>query len=65
MSNFYCLPGKAGGSPNGLGQVILTALLSIPLLGEPLSLQQIFGGLVVLAGIYLANQGKGKKPQAS
>lgn len=39
-----------------LGQVVVTALLSIPILGEGLSLQQIIGGTVVLCGIYLANQ---------
>ncbi len=36
-----------------LGQPVVTGLLSIPLLGESLSLRQIAGGLVVLAGIYL------------
>jgi len=46
-----------------LAQVIVTALLSIPLLGEALSRRQIFGGMVVLCGIYLANQSKGKKPE--
>jgi drug/metabolite transporter (DMT)-like permease len=46
-----------------LGQVIVTALLSIPVLGEALSRRQIIGGIVVLGGIYLANQSKGKKPE--
>lgn len=46
-----------------LGQVIVTALLSIPVLGEALSIHQIVGGTVVLSGIYLANQRKGKKPE--
>lgn len=36
-----------------LGQPVVTGLLSIPLLGEALTLQQVAGGLVVLAGIYL------------
>lgn len=36
-----------------LAQVPLTALLAIPLLGEPVSLTQIAGGIVVLAGIYV------------
>jgi drug/metabolite transporter (DMT)-like permease len=48
-----------------LGQVIVTALLSIPLLGETLSRHQILGGMVVLGGIYLANQGKGSKPETT
>jgi drug/metabolite transporter (DMT)-like permease len=39
-----------------LTQVIVVALLSIPLLGETLSSRQILGGMVVLSGIYLANQ---------
>ena len=39
-----------------LGQPVLTALLSIPLLGELLSVQQIIGGTLVLAGIYLVNR---------
>jgi drug/metabolite transporter (DMT)-like permease len=39
-----------------LAQSVVTALLSIPLLGERLSLHQILGGGVVLGGIYLANQ---------
>lgn len=38
-----------------LGQAVVTALLAIPLLGEGLSLYQIAGGSLVLAGIYLAN----------
>ena len=36
-----------------LAQVPLTALLAIPLLGESVSLVQIAGGAVVLAGIYV------------
>jgi drug/metabolite transporter (DMT)-like permease len=48
-----------------LGQVIVTALLSIPVLGEALSRRQIIGGAVVLGGIYLANQSKEKKPEMS
>lgn len=44
-----------------LGQVIISSLLAIPLFGESLSLHQIFGGVVVLFGIYLANQRKKEK----
>jgi drug/metabolite transporter (DMT)-like permease len=36
-----------------LGQPIVTSMLSIPLLREPLSLYQIAGGALVLTGIYL------------
>jgi drug/metabolite transporter (DMT)-like permease len=39
-----------------LMQPVLTALLSIPLLGEFLSVQQIIGGVLVLGGIYLVNR---------
>jgi drug/metabolite transporter (DMT)-like permease len=42
-------------SPMLLIQPILTALLAIPLLGQPLSLWQIAGGIVVLAGIYVVH----------
>ncbi|HEX2998495.1 MAG TPA: DMT family transporter [Anaerolineales bacterium] len=41
-----------------LGQPVITALLSIPLLGEWLSIQQIIGGLIVLVGVYLVNRRK-------
>ena len=36
-----------------LGQAVLTALLAIPILGEPLHPVQWIGGVIVLAGIYL------------
>lgn len=39
-------------------QPVLTALLAIPLMGEPLSWAQIVGGLAVVAGIYLINRAK-------
>jgi drug/metabolite transporter (DMT)-like permease len=39
-----------------LSQPVITALLSIPLLGESLSVQQIIGGALVLGGIYLVNR---------
>jgi drug/metabolite transporter (DMT)-like permease len=39
-----------------LAQVPLTALVSVPLLGEPVTAVQIGGGLVVLAGIYVVNR---------
>lgn len=34
-----------------LAQSVLTALLAIPLLGEPLTMEQVLGGLLVLGGI--------------
>jgi len=43
-----------------LVQPVITALLSIPLLGEPLSVQQIIGGALVLSGIYLVNRRRSK-----
>ena len=39
-----------------LAQVPLTALLAVPLLGEPITAPQIFGGLLVLAGIFVVNR---------
>jgi len=39
-----------------LGQAPLTALLAIPLLGEPLITSQIVGGALVLTGIYVVNR---------
>jgi drug/metabolite transporter (DMT)-like permease len=39
-----------------LGQAPLTALLAIPLLGEPLIASQLIGGVLVLAGIYIVNR---------
>ena len=39
-----------------LAQVPLTALLFVPVLGEPLSAAQMGGGALVLAGIYVVNR---------
>jgi drug/metabolite transporter (DMT)-like permease len=39
-----------------LGQPVLTALFAVPLLGQALVGDQIVGGLVALAGIYLVNR---------
>lgn len=39
-----------------LGQPVLTALISIPLLGEGLRLEQIVGGMLVLSGIWLVHR---------
>lgn len=42
-----------------LGQVIVTAVFSIPILGEGISVEQIAGGMLVLTGIYFANKRPG------
>jgi drug/metabolite transporter (DMT)-like permease len=47
-------------APTMLGQPVVTALLAIPLLGESLQAAQIFGGLAVLAGIYLVHASREK-----
>jgi len=38
-----------------LAQVPLTGVLDVPLLGEPITPTQIFGGLLVLVGIFVVN----------
>jgi drug/metabolite transporter (DMT)-like permease len=40
-----------------LGQPVLTALLAVPLLAQSLGANQLLGGAVALAGIYLVNRG--------
>jgi drug/metabolite transporter (DMT)-like permease len=40
-----------------LAQLPLTALLAVPLLGEPLQVSQAAGAALVLAGIYIVNRG--------
>lgn len=39
-----------------LGQPIITALAALVILGEPLGLPQVLGGLLILPGIYLVNR---------
>lgn len=39
-----------------LSQTVVTAFLAIPLLGEGLSANQIGGGMLILAGIYIVNR---------
>jgi len=39
-----------------LGQPVITALAAIPILGEPLGINQIAGGLLILTAIYLVNR---------
>lgn len=41
-----------------LGQPVLTALLAVPLLAQPLTGAQALGGAIALAGIYLVNRGR-------
>jgi drug/metabolite transporter (DMT)-like permease len=45
-----------------LAQVVVTALAAMPLLGEFLKLNQVAGGVLVLAGIYLVTQGPRQEP---
>ena len=40
-----------------LAQVPLTALLAVPLLGEPLTRPYLVGGALVLVGIYVVSSG--------
>ncbi|UFS69407.1 DMT family transporter [Geomonas sp. RF6] len=44
-----------------LGQAVVTALLSIPVLGETLGATETIGGVLVLGGIYLVNSRKEKR----
>jgi drug/metabolite transporter (DMT)-like permease len=45
------------GSVSLLAQVPLTAILAVPLLGEPLTLPYLIGGALVLTGIYVVTVG--------
>jgi drug/metabolite transporter (DMT)-like permease len=45
-------------SPSLLGQAVLTGLIAVPLLGENLSPSMIFGGIIVIIGIYLVHRSK-------
>jgi drug/metabolite transporter (DMT)-like permease len=45
-------------SPTLLGQPVLTGVLAVPLLGEMLSRSEIFGGIIVIIGIYLVHRSK-------
>jgi len=47
-------------APTMLGQVVLTAVLAIPFLGEPITTSQIVGGVMVLGGIWLIHQREAK-----
>jgi len=52
-------------SPTMIAQPVLTALMAIPIAGQPLSIPQVFGGLVVLAGIFLVNKHQEEKEKES
>ncbi len=43
-------------SPTMIAQPVLTALLAIPLVNEPLTAGQVAGGIITLAGIYMVNR---------
>jgi drug/metabolite transporter (DMT)-like permease len=43
-------------APTMVGQPVMTALLAVPLLGEPLSAVQLFGGAAVLGGIVIVHR---------
>ena len=45
-----------------LAQVVVTALVAMPLLGEYLKSNQVVGGILVLAGIYLVTMDRAKHP---
>jgi drug/metabolite transporter (DMT)-like permease len=47
-------------SPTLLGQPVLTAILAVPLLQQPITPVQIVGGVVVLAGISIVHQNRGQ-----
>jgi drug/metabolite transporter (DMT)-like permease len=45
-----------------LGQAVVTTLLAMPLLGEFPAPNQVLGGVLVLAGIYVVNRPKAATP---
>jgi drug/metabolite transporter (DMT)-like permease len=48
-------------SPTFLGQPVITAILGVPLLGQPITTPQIIGGIIILGGILIihrANSGR-------
>lgn len=63
LAAYYCLVHALGHLPATvtsvglLAQVPLTALLAVPLLGEPISPAQMYGGVLVLAGVVVVNRG--------
>jgi drug/metabolite transporter (DMT)-like permease len=49
-------------APTMVGQPVMTALLAVPLLGEPLTSIQWIGGAAVLVGIVLVHRSHGGAP---
>jgi drug/metabolite transporter (DMT)-like permease len=52
-------------SPTLLAQPVVTALLAVPLLGQPITLSQILGGALILFGIFVINKASEKKQALS
>ncbi len=52
-------------APTLLGQPVVTALLAIPLLGEPVTWAQVVGGALVLAGIMMVHHKDGDRRQTT
>jgi drug/metabolite transporter (DMT)-like permease len=46
-------------SPTLLGQPVLTAVFSVPLLGESFTIWHIIGGIIVLVGVYIVHRSRG------
>ncbi|MBI9044736.1 MAG: DMT family transporter [Anaerolineaceae bacterium] len=71
LGGYYCMAYALGSlpasivTPSMVLQPVTTALLAIPFVGEKLSSSQILGGLFVISGIYLVNQGKSNSENQS
>jgi drug/metabolite transporter (DMT)-like permease len=52
-------------SPTLLAQPVVTAILAVPLLGQPITLAQILGGALILFGIFVINKASERKPARS
>jgi drug/metabolite transporter (DMT)-like permease len=50
-------------APTMLAQPVVTAVLAGPLLGERLSVWQVVGGLIVLAGVYVVHRSRQRAPE--
>ncbi len=46
-------------SPSLLMQPVFTAVIAVPLLGQPITIPQIVGGAIVLAGIFIVHRTQG------
>jgi drug/metabolite transporter (DMT)-like permease len=51
-------------SPTMVAQIVLTSLLAIPLTGEKLSIIQVVGGVIVIAGIFVVNISRTRQAKA-